>query len=97
MNLGIVHFVGVICVIGIIYGALCAWVQPDIKKLVAFSSVSHLGFCVLGMFALNDIGTQGSVLYMVNHGLSTGDVPCDRHDLRSAITRATSTNFRAWR
>lgn len=72
INLGVVHFVAVICVIGIIYGALCAWVQPDIKKLVAFSSVSHLGFCVLGIFALNDIGTQGSVMYMINHGLSTG-------------------------
>jgi NADH-quinone oxidoreductase subunit M len=59
-------------VIGVIYAALVAWVQPDIKKLVAYSSVSHLGFCVLGMFALNDIGMQGSVLYMINHGLSTG-------------------------
>jgi NADH-quinone oxidoreductase subunit M len=67
-----VHIISVICIIGIIYGALCAWVQPDIKKLVAFSSVSHLGFCVLGLFALNDIGMQGSVLYMINHGLSTG-------------------------
>src|SRR5665213_347066 len=68
----LIHVIGVICVIGVIYGALCAWVQPDIKKLVAYSSVSHLGFCVLGMFALNDIGMQGSVLYMINHGLSTG-------------------------
>jgi len=68
----LIHFVSIICIIGIIYGALCAWVQPDIKKLVAFSSVSHLGFCVLGLFALNDIGMQGSVLYMINHGLSTG-------------------------
>jgi NADH-quinone oxidoreductase subunit M len=47
-------------------------VQQDIKKLVAYSSVSHLGFCVLGLFALNTIGVQGSVLYMINHGLSTG-------------------------
>ena len=68
----LVHFIAVICIIGIIYGALCAWVQPDIKKLVAFSSVSHLGFCVLGLIALNDIGMQGSVLYMINHGLNTG-------------------------
>jgi NADH-quinone oxidoreductase subunit M len=68
----LVHYVGIICVIGVIYGALCAWVQPDIKKLVAYSSVSHLGFCVLGLLALNDIGMQGSVLYMINHGLSTG-------------------------
>ena len=68
----LIHFVGIICIIGVIYAALVAWVQPDIKKLVAYSSVSHLGFCVLGLFALNDIGMQGSVLYMINHGLSTG-------------------------
>ena len=59
-------------VIGIIYGALVAWVQPDMKKLVAYSSVSHLGFCVLGIFALNQTGIEGSILQMVNHGLSTG-------------------------
>jgi NADH-quinone oxidoreductase subunit M len=64
--------IAVLCIIGIIYGALCAWVQKDVKKLVAYSSVSHLGFCVLGLFALNAIGMQGSVLYMINHGLSTG-------------------------
>ena len=69
---GLVHFVGTICIIGVIYGALVAWVQPDIKKLVAYSSVSHLGFCVLGLFAMNEIGMEGSVLYMINHGLSTG-------------------------
>jgi NADH-quinone oxidoreductase subunit M len=69
---GLIRFVGCLCVIGIIYGALVAWVQQDIKKLVAYSSVSHLGFCVLGLFALNNIGIQGSVLYMINHGLSTG-------------------------
>lgn len=63
---------GVLCLIGIIYGALVAWVQRDIKKLVAYSSVSHLGFCVLGLVALNAPGVQGSVLYMINHGLSTG-------------------------
>lgn len=59
-------------VIGIIYGALCALAQDDIKKLVAYSSVSHLGFCMLGLFALNAEGITGSVLQMVNHGLSTG-------------------------
>src|SRR5262249_43538905 len=64
--------IGALCVIGVIYGALVAWVQQDIKKLVAYSSVSHLGFCVLGLFALNVIGVQGSVLYMLNHGISTG-------------------------
>jgi NADH-quinone oxidoreductase subunit M len=68
----LIHFLGVLCIIGIIYGALVAWVQQDIKKLVAYSSVSHLGFCILGMIALNDIGMQGSVLYMINHGISTG-------------------------
>ncbi|MGF1633804.1 MAG: NuoM family protein [Phycisphaerae bacterium] len=64
--------IAVLCIIGIIYGALVAWVQTDIKKLVAYSSVSHLGFCVLGLVALNVTGFQGSVLYMINHGISTG-------------------------
>ena len=59
-------------VIGIIYGALVAWVQPDMKKLVAYSSVSHLGFCVMGIFAINQASIEGSILQMVNHGLSTG-------------------------
>ncbi len=59
-------------VIGIIYGALVAWVQPDMKKLVAYSSVSHLGFCVLGIFAITQASIEGSILQMVNHGLSTG-------------------------
>jgi NADH-quinone oxidoreductase subunit M len=59
-------------IIGIIYGALCALAQDDIKKLVAYSSVSHLGFCMLGLFALNAEGITGSVLQMINHGLSTG-------------------------
>ncbi|HEV2295567.1 MAG TPA: NADH-quinone oxidoreductase subunit M [Tepidisphaeraceae bacterium] len=68
----LLHVLGVLCLIGIIYGALVAWVQQDIKKLVAYSSVSHLGFCVLGLIALNDAGVGGSVLYMINHGLSTG-------------------------
>jgi NADH-quinone oxidoreductase subunit M len=61
-----------LAVIGIIYGALVAMVQKDVKKLVAYSSVSHLGFVMLGLFALNTQGIQGSVLQMVNHGLSTG-------------------------
>jgi NADH-quinone oxidoreductase subunit M len=67
-----VTLIGTLAVIGIIYGALCALVQDDIKKLVAYSSVSHLGFCMLGMFALNLTGLSGSLLQMVNHGLSTG-------------------------
>jgi NADH-quinone oxidoreductase subunit M len=59
-------------VAGIIYGSLCALAQRDIKKLVAYSSVAHLGFCILGLFALNAAGLSGGVLQMINHGLSTG-------------------------
>jgi len=58
--------------VGIVYGALVAMVQPDLKKLVAYSSVSHLGFVMLGMFALDMQGLQGSLLQMINHGISTG-------------------------
>jgi len=68
-------FLSLICVlalIGILYGALVALAQPDIKRLIAYSSVSHLGFCMLGLFALNTIGISGGLLQMVNHGLSTG-------------------------
>jgi NADH-quinone oxidoreductase subunit M len=65
-------FIAVLAVVGIIYGACVAMVQPDVKKLVAYSSVSHLGFCVLGLFAFNLQGVQGAVIQMVNHGLSTG-------------------------
>ena len=64
--------IAVISIIGILYAALICWVQEDIKRLIAYSSISHLGFCVLGLFALNPLGVQGSVLYMINHGLSTG-------------------------
>ncbi len=64
--------IATLSIVGILYAALICWVQTDVKKLVAFSSVSHLGFCVLGLFALNPLGVQGSVLYMLNHGLSTG-------------------------
>ncbi|MCL2640546.1 MAG: NADH-quinone oxidoreductase subunit M [Phycisphaerales bacterium] len=64
--------IAAVCIIGIIYGALVSWVQGDMKRLIAYSSVSHLGFCVLGMFALTPEGLTGSVLYMLNHGLSTG-------------------------
>lgn len=62
----------VLAIIGILYTALICWVQSDIKRLIAYSSVSHLGFCVLGLIALNPLGGQGAVLYMLNHGLSTG-------------------------
>lgn len=61
-----------LCLIGIIYGALLALAQTNIKKLIAYSSVSHLGFCMLGTFALNRPGMYGGVLQMINHGLSTG-------------------------
>lgn len=64
--------IATLAVIGIIYGALVAMVQPDVKKLVAYSSVSHLGFVVLGIFSRQTAGIEGSVLQMVNHGLSTG-------------------------
>ena len=59
-------------VAGIIYGALVALAQTDMKRLIAYSSVSHLGFCMLGLFALNELGVEGGVLQMINHGLSTG-------------------------
>jgi NADH-quinone oxidoreductase subunit M len=62
----------VLAVIGIIYGALVAMVQPDVKKLVAYSSVSHLGFVMLGLAAGTQASTQGAILQMVNHGLTTG-------------------------
>ena len=61
-----------LALVGIVYGALVAWVQQDVKKLVAYSSVSHMGFIVLGLFALNPQGVTGAVLQMVNHGVSTG-------------------------
>lgn len=64
--------IATLAIIGIVYAGLICWVQRDVKKLVAYSSVSHLGFCVLGMVALNSVGLSGAVLYMINHGLSTG-------------------------
>lgn len=64
--------IGILAVIGIIYGAAVAFAQSDMKKLVAYSSVSHMGFVVLGIFALNAVGVSGAVLQMINHGLSTG-------------------------
>jgi NADH-quinone oxidoreductase subunit M len=61
-----------LAVVGILYGAAVSYAQKDVKKLVAYSSVSHLGFVMLGLFALNPLGIQGGILQMVNHGLSTG-------------------------
>ncbi|HYB90991.1 MAG TPA: NADH-quinone oxidoreductase subunit M [Candidatus Binataceae bacterium] len=61
-----------LAVVGIIYGAMVAMVQPDLKRLVAYSSVSHLGFVMLGIFALNMQGVEGAIYQMLNHGISTG-------------------------
>ncbi len=64
--------IAVLSVIGIVYGAMVAMVQPDMKKLVAYSSVSHLGYVMLGLFALNSEGIEGGIYQMLNHGVSTG-------------------------
>ena len=68
----IAPFIIVLAVIGIIYGALVAMVQPDVKRLVAYSSVSHMGFVVLGLFSFTELGMQGALYQMLNHGVSTG-------------------------
>jgi len=65
-------WIAVLAIIGILYGALVAMVQPDMKKLVAYSSVSHLGFVVLGIFSFTQLGLDGAVYQMLNHGISTG-------------------------
>src|SRR5258708_38027950 len=62
----------VVSVIGILYGALVCMMQKDMKKLIAYSAVSHLGFCTRGIFALTPHGLSGSVIQPINHGLSTG-------------------------
>jgi NADH-quinone oxidoreductase subunit M len=72
---GTKHFIPLmitLAIIGIVYGALVAMMQPDMKKLVAYSSVSHMGFVMLGMFALNPNGLNGSIIQQINHGISTG-------------------------
>src|SRR5512132_779588 len=71
-TLAAVPWMVTLAIISIVYAGLVTLVQKDMKKLVAYSSVSHLGFCMLGMFALNPVGLEGSVLQMINHGLSTG-------------------------
>ena len=65
-------FIAWLSIIGIVYGALVSMVQEDLKKLVAYSSVSHLGFVMLGIFALNEYGIQGALIQNINHGISTG-------------------------
>ncbi len=70
LSLGL-PLVSSLAAVGLVYGAYCAYSQDDIKRLVAYSSVSHLGLCMLGMFALNVAGVMGSLMQMINHGLST--------------------------
>ena len=65
-------WMAVLAVIGILYGAAVSYYQKDVKMLVAYSSVSHLGFVMLGLFSLNPLGIQGGILQMINHGISTG-------------------------
>jgi NADH-quinone oxidoreductase subunit M len=71
-NAKVVKVMVLLSLIAIIYGALVSLMQKDMKKLIAYSSVSHLGFCTLGIFALNPHGLQGSVIQQINHGISTG-------------------------
>src|SRR6266567_356783 len=72
MRARIIHVVVILSIIGIVYGALVCLMQKDMKRLIAYSSVSHLGFCTLGIFALTPNGLAGSVLQQINHGISTG-------------------------
>jgi NADH-quinone oxidoreductase subunit M len=71
-NTTVLNVMAVLSIIGIVYGALASLMQKDWKKLVAYSSVSHLGFCTLGIFSLNPQGISGSILQQINHGISTG-------------------------
>ncbi len=72
VNPKVINVVAVLSIIGIVYGALASLMQKDWKKLVAYSSVSHLGFCTLGIIALNPAGISGSIIQQINHGISTG-------------------------
>ena len=72
VSVDFVPIISILAIIGIIYGALVAMVQADVKRLVAFSSVSHLGFVMLGLFTFNVQGIEGGIIQMINHGLSTG-------------------------
>jgi NADH-quinone oxidoreductase subunit M len=71
-NPNIINAMAILSMIAIVYGALASLMQKDWKKLVAYSSVSHLGFCTLGIFALNPAGIAGSIIQQINHGISTG-------------------------
>lgn len=70
--LAVASWLLMLCVVGIVYGALTAFAQRDVKRLIAYSSVSHLGFCMLGIFCLSPLGLHGGLLQMINHGLATG-------------------------
>ena len=81
----------ILAVIGILFGALMAMVQTDIKKLIAYSSVSHLGFVMLGIFSFTSLGVSGGVYQMLNHGISTGAGACfanERFSSREVVTRS---------
>ncbi len=65
-------WLAVLCVAGIVYGSLVALAQKDLKRLIAYSSIGHLGFCMLGVFSLSRVGVAGGILQMINHGISTG-------------------------
>ncbi len=69
---GASHIIVILSIIGIIYGALVCMMQKDMKRLIAYSSVSHMGFVTLGLFAFTELGIKGSVLQQINHGISTG-------------------------
>ena len=85
----------VLAVIGIIYGALVAFAQDDVKKLVAYSSVSHLGFCMLGVVALTTMGVEGSIYAMLSHGLTTGGLFLGSACSTSGATRGGSPSTAA--
>ncbi len=72
MSSGVASLVVTLAIVGIVYGALVAMVQPDFKKLIAYSSVSHLGFVMLGIWALTEQSVEGAIIVMINHGVSTG-------------------------
>ena len=87
-----------LAIIGIVYGALVAMVQPNIKRLVAYSSVSHLGFVVLGIFSFTQLGIDGAVYQMLNHGVSTGALfMLAGHDLRPPPHLRNRASTAAWR
>ena len=89
--------IGWLGVIGVIYGSFCALAQDDIKKLVAYSSVAHLGYCMIGLFALNETGIAGGVMQMINHGLSTGALFLLVGMLYERYHRAKWPTTAAWR